>query len=270
MIAEQVLDASTAKAAETGIIAEAVSDAEGFDPAPRATLIRASPPDEALQALLKRNDLGSEPATHYGLAFVPRGEAGALVVLLSVRKTSLQPFPRTLTKPGSVRQLCGQLAPGFGRPEAYVTRPDGRVDSVAVTQKRGTYCTRLAFPKVGQHVVEIIARAEGARGRGALLRRRGKRGAAEVERPNRPLSRGPYGSSSPRINALRPSTAEARCAPASGSTRSPSATANAWRGRTSSPTRSRRRRTCASGRLKAAPILLQRAPARTSDWRPAR
>lgn len=142
--------------ADTLALSEALSDAEGWDPNPRALILRGDPPAEALRSLLLREDFGAEPATHVGMGAAFDGDQAALVLVLSQRKVDLNPFPRSLPAPGTSRQLCGQLRGSLQRTEVYVTLPSGKVEQPGVTPGGPRFCASLHFSLAGRYTVEII------------------------------------------------------------------------------------------------------------------
>src|SRR3982074_295204 len=122
-LAERALDTSASAVADVLSVNEAVSNAGGFDPNPRALVIRASPPEQALQSVLSRKDISAEPASKLGLAAAGRGDHGGVGGLLAARKAELKPFPHCLTKPGVSARLCGRLLTAFGAADLYVRNP---------------------------------------------------------------------------------------------------------------------------------------------------
>jgi nucleotide-binding universal stress UspA family protein len=92
-LAEDALQTSAKEAANVLSVSQAVSDAEGYDPSPRALVIRGSPPDQALASFLARTDVTHEAASRMGIGASIRGEGGALVALLVTRKVALRSFP---------------------------------------------------------------------------------------------------------------------------------------------------------------------------------
>ncbi|MHB8875513.1 MAG: CAP domain-containing protein, partial [Myxococcaceae bacterium] len=160
-LAAHTLATSAAEAADLLVLTQAVSDASGFDPIPRALVVRGSPHEEPLKSLLARTDLPVEPATHAGVGAAVSGNSAALVVLLAQRKAELSPFPRSLPAPGVEKTLCAQLPPHLRTAELYVTRPSGGVEKLpAPASGEGRFCGRLGFPTLGQHTVELIVRGE--------------------------------------------------------------------------------------------------------------
>lgn len=159
-LAAEALRTGADQAADLLAIAQAVSDAGGFDPTPRAVLVRATPPRYALDAFLKRKDFNEQPATHVGVGAAVEGDRAVVVALLSERKARLEPFPRALKSAGEVRALCGLLDAPLRDPEVFVTRPRGTVDRVPVSGRRGRFCSTISFPGAGRHALEIIARGD--------------------------------------------------------------------------------------------------------------
>ncbi len=205
-LAQEALDTSATEAANVLSVSQAVSDADGYDPSPRALVIRGSPPDQALTSFLARTDASQEPASRMGIGAAIRGERAALVALLATRKVSLKRFPR-LVKPGASAQLCGQLLASLSRADVFVTRPNGEVDKVPIAlDEESRFCAKLAFPIAGHYSVEVVG--HGSQGpevaalffadAGSTMRREGR------PRISEPASV-PEGRSAilARVNALR-------------------------------------------------------------------
>ncbi len=160
-LAARAAASSAAEAAELVAITSAVSDSGGADPAPRAVILRGSPREQPLDAFLARSDLPDQPASVSGIGAAVRGQAAALVVLLTNRKATLDAFPRDLPKAGGAQTLCATLAPGLAAAELFVTRPGGRVQKLPAPKNgEGKACGRLGFVEPGRHTVEVIARGE--------------------------------------------------------------------------------------------------------------
>jgi uncharacterized protein YkwD len=156
VLAERALQTSASKVADALSVNEAVSNAGGSDPNPRALVIRASPPEQALESFLLRKDIGTEPANKMGVTVAVRGETGAVVALLASRKAELKPFPRFLPKPGTSSKLCGRLLPAFSSAELYVRQPGGGVDKSPLALQHGSFCQSLVFPSRGRYSVEVV------------------------------------------------------------------------------------------------------------------
>ncbi|MFN0064506.1 MAG: CAP domain-containing protein [Myxococcaceae bacterium] len=157
-LAADALAHSATSAADPASIAQAVSDAQGHDPSPRALLLRGAPATQAFASLAARRDLNEEHATHGGVAVATRGDDTVFVVLLANRRANLEPFTRHIEALGDVRPLCGALRQGFASPNVFVTRPTGRVERIPLTRTQGaSFCTLLSFPNAGKHHVEIVA-----------------------------------------------------------------------------------------------------------------
>ena len=154
-LAERALETSAKDAVSVRAVAQAVSDAGGFDPSPRAIVIRGSPPQEALSSFLARTDAGSEPANEMGIGTSIRGDRGALVALLAARRVKLKPFPR-LARPRSSHSLCGELIEPFRSLDVFVTRPDGEVDKLTPPVQDARFCASIALAKPGRYSIEVI------------------------------------------------------------------------------------------------------------------
>jgi uncharacterized protein YkwD len=160
-LAKDALQTSAKEAANVLSVSQAVSDAEGYDPSPRALVIRGSPPDQALASFLARTDVTHEPASRMGIGASIRGESGALVALLVTRKVALRSFPR-LVKPGSSPKLCGELVSSFRTADVFVTLPNGDVDKATVSLEGPRFCAKIGFPIAGHYSIEVIG--HGAQG----------------------------------------------------------------------------------------------------------
>lgn len=162
-LAREALEKTADEAADLLAISQVVSDAGGFDPTPRAVVVRATPVGYALEAFTRRTDFNEEPASHVGVGAIQVGERAVIVALLSQRKAKLDKFPRQLRRPGESHTLCGEFTDALGTPELYVTRPSGAVDRLPARSAGGArFCGRIPFPQPGRHTVEVIGR--GARG----------------------------------------------------------------------------------------------------------
>jgi uncharacterized protein YkwD len=162
-LARLALNGSAADAADSLAIAEAVSDSGGIDPVPRAVVVRASPASDALASLTGRKDYAQEPSTHAGIGAATDAERAAVVILLADRKARLEPFPRRISRAGTARSLCGELAAPLARAEVFVTSPDGAAQKVPLTRDEGPkFCATVPFPADGRYAIETVGR--GARG----------------------------------------------------------------------------------------------------------
>jgi uncharacterized protein YkwD len=206
-LAREALATGADRAADFLEISALVSDSGGSDPTPRAVVIRATPPEYALESFEKRKDFNEEPTSHLGVGAAVSGDNAVLVALLSDRHATLRPFPRILPRAGLSQPLCGELSAGLGQPEVFVTRPSGSVDKVPLSRQSGaSFCATVPFPTAGRHAVEVIAR--GARGPEVVLqlyvdagvpRREGR--AAQVPEPT--TVEASRDAITQRINALR-------------------------------------------------------------------
>ncbi len=154
-LARQALERSAKEAANALAVSQAVSDANGYDPSPRALVIRGSPPDQALSSFLARTDANDEAASKMGVGASIQGDRAALVALLATRKVSLKPFPRA-AKPRSSHQLCGELVEPFRSADVFVTRPDGQVDKIPLALKDARFCAKLQLTSTGRYSIEVV------------------------------------------------------------------------------------------------------------------
>ena len=117
-------------------------------------------PDLLVESLRPRlaELLHGEPLRRFGVGTAPRGERGALIVMLQSSYVDLEPFPRALAAGGSAR-LVGRVLPGFTEPEAFVTRDGGTVDRIPLQLgAAGAIAGELHCGKGrGRHQVEIAA-----------------------------------------------------------------------------------------------------------------
>jgi uncharacterized protein YkwD len=161
-LARETLETNATEAANVLSVSQAVSDAEGYDPSPRALIIRGSPPDQALASFLSRTDANQEPASSMGVGAWIRGDSAALVALLAMRRISLKPFPR-FPKPNSSPQLCGKLMSSLHAADVFVTRPNGEVSKVPLALgEDARFCAKVVFPSPGRYSIEVIG--HGAQG----------------------------------------------------------------------------------------------------------
>lgn len=136
-------------------VQEALRLAGAFDPAPVAHL-SVGPVDAALAALVARGAAGD--ATHAGAGEAEEGGVHHVVLLLSRRRARLDRFPGALP-PRAEATLSGKLE-GLLHPRAWVTRPDGRSEEVALGGSRALgdgsrFSARLRFAAPGVHAVEL-------------------------------------------------------------------------------------------------------------------
>ena len=206
-LAARALAQQSVKSDSADVLAmsEALSDAGGWDPNPRALILRGHPPAEALRALLQREDAGEAPATHVGLSAALDGDQAALVLLLSQRKVDLEPFPRSLAAPGTSRPLCGQLRRPLERAEVYVTLPSGKVEKLGVSNGL-RFCATLEFSLAGRYTVEVVGHGPAGAEVAALffVQAGGTREPGKTSRPSEPTTvAGARRAVVDRINALR-------------------------------------------------------------------
>jgi uncharacterized protein YkwD len=149
------------------------------DPAPAVFLVSSAPEDTAA-AVARALPRGG--ATHAGAGAVERDGRVWVVVLLSDRRASIDPFPREVAA-GARAVLSGALAPGLGRPRVFVGRPSGAVVEAGGGTGR-SFRVPLSFPDRGRHVVEVVA--EGAAGPEVVALLTVAAGGAALEAEPRP------------------------------------------------------------------------------------
>ncbi|MGQ0506235.1 MAG: CAP domain-containing protein [Myxococcaceae bacterium] len=207
-MAEEAVRTSASEASDLQAVTEKVSEAQGFDPSPRALVIRGHPLDAAVESFLARKDIADEAATHVGVAATRDGDDAALVVLTTFRKVELSPFPRTVPKVGASHPLCGEVLPPLTAADVYVTQPSGKVEKVPLSKSgRLEFCAPILFPTAGRYTVEVIGRGERGPEVGALfftdVGPRAKQIARELA-AREPTSAGPARAEVlEKINALR-------------------------------------------------------------------
>lgn len=132
-------------------VQEALGAAGAFDPSP-ASHLAAGPADEALAALLTRVE--PSEATVAGIGDHESADGTHhLVLLLARRRARLEPFPGAV-KPAAAPVLRGELV-GLLHPRAFVTRPDGTSEEVALRGGRA-FEASIAFTEPGRWSVEIV------------------------------------------------------------------------------------------------------------------
>jgi uncharacterized protein YkwD len=159
-LARKALERSAADAVKMSSVNDAVSKAEGSDPSPRAFVVRASPPERALESFLKRTDLNEEAASRMGIGAALANGSGAIVALLSVQKAELKPFPRSFAKASSA-DLCGKLLGALATPKVFVTQPNGQVERVSLFKDSADgFCARVGFSTRGRYWVEVVGKGD--------------------------------------------------------------------------------------------------------------
>jgi len=158
-LAKEAVQMGAAQAAEMSAINDAISNADAFDPSPRAFILRSSSPSRALESFLKRRDLNQEPATRMGVGTSIIGDETAIVALLVQRRVELKPFHRAFPRSGSSANLCGDLLPPLRSASIFVTRPEGTVDKIRLSRdKEASFCAPIGFASDGRYWVEVIGR----------------------------------------------------------------------------------------------------------------
>jgi len=156
-LAQAGLASGIEQATSTELLARELDKAGGWDPPPRAVVVRARPVARVASALSSREDLASTPATHYGLGIASDGENGCAVLLLSRRRAVLDPFPRRV-EPGSTAVLSGKVVFPLERPKVFVTGPQGRTESIrAQAGSRDGFAADVTFPVRGRYTLEVVA-----------------------------------------------------------------------------------------------------------------
>ncbi len=129
-----------------------------YDPAPR--VLEVNGPAFAPAASLAVS-IRPEPAeTHVGIGAVTSGDRVHVVVLLSPRLASLEPFPRAIA-PGERVALRGQLTT-LARPTVHVTSPSGVSRTAPLRREHARFDASLLFDQPGRWTVEVVG--EGSRG----------------------------------------------------------------------------------------------------------
>lgn len=167
-IATYALNHSAEESSSLLRLSREVSSAGGWDPAPRAIVIRSTPADYALEKFLQRTDLADDPASHVGIGLAANGERGALVALFSERKARLREFSRLNSVPGT-RTLCGELEAPLKSAELFVTHPDGAVEKIPPRGGPEAFCADVRFPTAGRYAVEVVGRGPGGPEVAALI-----------------------------------------------------------------------------------------------------
>ncbi|BDG07752.1 CAP domain-containing protein [Anaeromyxobacter paludicola] len=181
----------------------ALARAGAFDPAPVAHYERAAPDEAAARAGLALRQLA---ATDVGAGAYLEGGAAHLVVLASVRRASLAPFPGSVA-PGAVVRLRGTLLGELTAPRLHVTAPSGAVREASLGPGPA-FDAQVAFEGPGRYVLEVTGSGPGGPAVAALLPV--ACGAASLEeappppRPREPATaRGAEAAVAQAIDALR-------------------------------------------------------------------
>jgi|CXWL01.1.fsa_nt_gi uncharacterized protein YkwD len=160
--AAMALASSAQDAADIYSLTAAVSNAGGFDPMPRAMIVKGTVNGETLASFKERQDFGAEPTSHVGLGVATSGQQLAICVLMVQRRAALLPFVRQVQPGPKPQTLCASLAAGLSKAEAFLTRPAGTVDRLPMVATGDRACAALTFLDPGRHTVEVLARgAEG-------------------------------------------------------------------------------------------------------------
>jgi uncharacterized protein YkwD len=147
-----------------GRVRAALAGALAYDYAPAAHLVSA-PADRAAEVLASRVAPGEW--THLGAGALVRGRQAWIVLLLSRRPASLQPFPRDVAV-GARATLAGSLA-GLDAPRVYVAGPAGASREVPAADRGRAFSADLRFDERGRYTVEVVGRGPNGPQVAALL-----------------------------------------------------------------------------------------------------
>jgi uncharacterized protein YkwD len=160
-LARATLGSSARAVAELVPLTEAISSAGGWDPSPRAFVVKTSPADEILLRVRERTDFATEAASHLGIGAAVEANASAVVILLAERRATLDRGPVSSPR-GSSRapmSLCGALEPPLVDPQVLITVPGGSVERAGLSNvDGGRFCARILLPSEGRYTVELLGR----------------------------------------------------------------------------------------------------------------
>lgn len=139
------------RAALRGALARALAG----DPAPAAVLV-TTPPEDAPAAVARA--LTRRAATHAGAGAFERDGVAFVVLLLSERRVTLDPFPRDVPAGGRA-VLSGALGAPLARARVVVARPSGEVVE-AGGGAASAFRAAIEFPTRGRHVVEVVGEGD--------------------------------------------------------------------------------------------------------------
>lgn len=158
-LARLALEQSAREAADPEAVAAELSRAGGWDPPPRALAVRGSPPERAGEMLASHRDLANLPATHFGVGTRSDGDLGAAVLLFTVRRAQLEPFPRA-AQPNSRSELCGRLAFPLHDAQVVVSGPEGLSrPPMSPSDRRDRFCAQVRFGRTGTYTIEVEAQS---------------------------------------------------------------------------------------------------------------
>jgi uncharacterized protein YkwD len=178
----------------------ALARALAYDAAP-SVAFAAAPDANVVASILPLVSQGG--ATHVGAGAFERDGTVYLVVLSSVRRIALAPFPREVALRATAT-LSAELGPGLLHPRVFVTQPTGEVREVDATGGQAFRAT-IAFPVKGRYTIEVVA--VGAKGpEVAALLTTSAGGASldaeEVERPVPPDPADPAAAEARVVDAI--------------------------------------------------------------------
>ncbi|WP_248356419.1 CAP domain-containing protein [Anaeromyxobacter oryzae] len=142
----------------------AMADGLAYDPAPAAFLVRGRA--DGLPAALADAVTGVT-ASHVGVGAAEVDGSTVLVLLASVRKARLSPFPRSVA-PGATVTLSGALEGGLRRARVFATLPSGDVRELDASGD-AAFRAPVTFSAAGRWVLEVVADGRGGPEVAALL-----------------------------------------------------------------------------------------------------
>lgn len=159
LLARRALEGTAREVTAQHAVTAAMSAAGAWDPAPRIIVLKVSPADRAPEAMARREDLASVPATHLGAAIATRGDEAAAVLLLTERRGTIDLFPRRV-EPGSSHVLEGSLAFPLYDARVFVTSPEGEAKPIEPFRAaRNRFRAKVPFPHAGWWTVEVVAQS---------------------------------------------------------------------------------------------------------------
>ena len=125
-----------------------------FDASIDAALLRVNNDPAAALIPLLTTKLASQSFTHYGVAVVVHGEQHWLSLVLSARRLTLDPVPRSVPVATPIR-LHGQLPAGITQPRVELLR-DGAARALLALGSNREFSVQLPTPRAGLYRVEIV------------------------------------------------------------------------------------------------------------------
>lgn len=130
------------------------------NPLPDVVTVSAADLTEVRVALVNRARAVSKEheSTHFGVAIARASGLWLGVLVLDARRVEIDPIPTALSEPATLT-VRARVAAGFDRPSLVVTRPDGRVETVARVKEGAELVHPLALSD-GVWGVELMAIGE--------------------------------------------------------------------------------------------------------------